>query len=468
MTSIDPAVYVARPEFLGLEADGDACRELHDAFVWEAERATKITVLAGYFNPDYVLRLLGHVPERPATRRRTCRVRIGIGIDPGLPFMGEWFRLRELKSAIGKAGFKDVEVFAIRDGSVHFHTKVYCFVRRTQRSWYVGSANPGDRRHEMMVCVAGRHDALSAYADKALAKGVEVDEEAPPDDARTLAGFFAAGYLAYKPPAPNLFTFDAVRLKPDERMKLDKREGERLSIPYASVTTKGYGFRLAEAMGEAEVQAADEGEDRGTPKKLSHRPLSIETSLGFWVPRPYTRRIENDLAAVRNRRQERLVRFERRLFARGGEARAQAAFDDYIVAVNATLRAGGVTERPVVAAKVNFTTFLTARMKLLGDHERRDRHCRTLVLTPMPNIWGDESASREFVRSFFEDIAWRASSSGGRPHIVKALQDGLGSHVNLSDPDKARRALEVRFANRPWSDAAWIGAEDDKDDDNED
>lgn len=176
LSCIDTVVYVAHPELLGIEADEETYSELHAAFACEVERASAVTILAGYFNPEYVIRLLKRIPQRPAARRRTCRVRVGIGIDPGLPLMGEWLRLSSLKSAIKEAGFKNTEVFAIRDGSVHFHTKVYGFIRKTQRSWYVGSANPGKRRHEMMVRVSGRHDALFAYVNAALSKGIEVDD----------------------------------------------------------------------------------------------------------------------------------------------------------------------------------------------------------------------------------------------------------------------------------------------------
>lgn len=455
---------MAHPELLGIEGDEETYSELHAAFAWEVERASAVTILAGYFNPEYIIRLLSSIPQRPAARRRTCRVRVAIGIDPGLPLMGEWLRLCSLKSAIKDAGFKNTEVFAIRDGSVHFHTKVYGFIRKTQRSWYVGSANPGNRRHEMMVRVSGRHDALSAYADAALSKGIEVDETPPVDEAQTLEGFFASGCLAYRPPVANLFTFDAVRLKPDERKALDDRGGEWLGIPYAAVTTKGYGFRLAEAMDEAEVLPVDEGWERGTPKRLSHRRLSVETSLGFWVPRPYSEKIERDLAAVRTRRQERLARFLDKLVADGGEERATQAFSAYIQAVNAMLGECGLRERPVAEARAGFANFLSARVKMLKDCKRRERYCRTLVLTPMPNIWSDETASREFIASFFEDVAWRASAVGGRPRILRAFQDGLGGDVNLSDPDDTERALVKRLANRPWADAVWFRAEDDDED----
>jgi hypothetical protein len=85
-----------------------------------------------------------------------------------------------------------------------------------------------------------------------------------------------------------------------------------------------------------------------------------------------------------------------------------------------------------------------------------------LAAALMPNIWGDDAASCEFIGSFFEDVAWRASGAGGPPRIVKALQDGLGDRVNISDPDKARQALEARLADRPWTNAAWMESEDDE------
>ena len=78
----------------------------------------------------------------------------------------------------------------------------------------------------------------------------------------------------------------------------------------------------------------------------------------------------------------------------------------------------------------------------------------------MPNIWSDEAAAAEFIRSFFEDVAWRASGAGRRPRIVKALQDGIGGGANFFDPSMAQQTLEARLLDRPWTDAAWAGSGD--------
>ncbi|WP_164040650.1 hypothetical protein, partial [Serratia marcescens] len=71
--------------------------------------------------------------------------------------------MREVENRLRGVGFKDVTVKVVMNSPVHFHTKLFRILRRTHPVWYVGSANPGSKRHEMMVRLSGRHEALMAY-----------------------------------------------------------------------------------------------------------------------------------------------------------------------------------------------------------------------------------------------------------------------------------------------------------------
>jgi hypothetical protein len=196
MATIDETIYVALPDMLCLASDEIAFKELHEALLKEAAGATSIIILGGYMSPGYVLRLCAKVPRRGNGGRKGFTLRIGIGLDPSRPLAQQWNDLRDLKSKLRADGFHSAEVKAVLIGRVHFHTKIFGFIRSTQPSWYIGSANPsGANRHEMMVRVGRKHSAIAAYAEAALAKAIDVSGEAPADASSTLRAFFRSGFL---------------------------------------------------------------------------------------------------------------------------------------------------------------------------------------------------------------------------------------------------------------------------------
>ncbi len=322
MPTIDDTIYVALPGVLGLIPDKVAYNELHDALLREAAGATSITILGGYMSPGYVLALCSRVPRRGNGGRSGFPLRIAIGLDPSRSLAQQWEELRKLKADLQKDGFRSAEVKAILHGGVHFHTKLFGFVRTTQPSWYIGSANPsGTNRHEMMVRVGRRHEAIAAYSEGALAKAIDVSEKAPSEAANSLPALFRSGFLAHKPPNSNLFTFDAFRFTPDERRKLDDGAGVRLGLRHANPTTEGYGFSLASALGETTLQDGD-----GTKaKKVKHIGSSVDTVYGFWMPGPYAGELRRDYRQEEAVRERRLKNFAARLCSDNGMSAAQAA-----------------------------------------------------------------------------------------------------------------------------------------------
>jgi hypothetical protein len=72
----------------------------------------------------------------------------------------------------------------------------------------------------------------------------------------------------------------------------------------------------------------------------------------------------------------------------------------------------------------------------------------------MPDIWPDERSAKAFEESFFEDVAFRASSDGRKGRIIHSILNGIDD-VDPADPDDIRLALERRLRERPWTDEDW-------------
>ncbi len=69
-------------------------------------------------------------------------LRIAIGLEPSRPLAQQWEELRKLKADLQADGFPLAEVKAVLVGEIHFHTKLFGFIRTTQPSWYIGSDKP--------------------------------------------------------------------------------------------------------------------------------------------------------------------------------------------------------------------------------------------------------------------------------------------------------------------------------------
>jgi hypothetical protein len=149
MPTIDETIYVAQPDVLELKQDEVGFEELHETLLQEAAGAKSITILGGYMSAGYVRSLCSRVPRRGNGGRGGYPLRIAIGLEPSRPLAQQWEELRKLKADMQADGFRSAEVRAVLHGGVHFHTKLFGFLRGTQPSWYVGSANPsGTNRHD--------------------------------------------------------------------------------------------------------------------------------------------------------------------------------------------------------------------------------------------------------------------------------------------------------------------------------
>jgi len=460
--TIDSTIFINKADILSLSQDDCDFRDLHDAVMEEAGKASEIVVLGGWCKPSFILDLCRKARK---SERPDIRVRIGIGRNMTMPMLEQFKELQDLRSALAKAGFVDPQVRLIgKETGVHFHTKLFGFLRVTQWSWYVGSANPTDStRHEMMVRVGRRHDALKAYVDRAIEAGSDVTsgKTAKEIPVASIDEFFLLGHIAYKPTPSSLFAFDAMRLTPSERDTLDVKRGDTQGIRHAKVETRGYGFLLLQAMDNSGLDEdfGRSGGD-GEAKRLQFKKSSIETPYGWWVPPPYAAQIHGRIEKREADLERRLLMFLKKLQA--SQSVAKGLFGEYATDMQEILQKAGLKDRPADQLQDRFERFLQRRLKLLHDEEGRRRVCRVVEMNPMPNFLQDERAYKIFREGFFEYVAFRKSqpvSGKGVGSIIDRLEweEEEGAELDWEDPISLMEAFTESIHREPWNQSEWRG-----------
>ena len=359
---LDEQIYVGRADLLDLNHVVVDFAELDGALAEAASGATEITVLGGYYNAEALIALCRNVPRG---RRSECKVRIAVGLEAMALIPRTWEEMRAVYKRLRVLGFRDVTVAVVGRSPTHFHTKLFRFLRTKRPVWFVGSANPGSGRHELMVRISGRHEALSGYVSAVFYKAQTViDQKPPPAEVITLQDFFLTGMLCHKPPAQRLFTFDAFRFGPDHRERLATALAGGAGVEHARPTAQGFGFSLRSALNQPDAQLHDEEEIAG---RIHYRPSCVDTVFGFWMPQAYADDIR---ARVRDEEAVRLSRLE--TFAQvlgddAGQNTARSAFEVHVTSMERFLAVHQIDARPVLRDRPTaFKDFLSSRTRTLA------------------------------------------------------------------------------------------------------
>ena len=450
--NIDETIYVNRPDLIDLDERMTDFADLREAIHQDAEGATEISILGGYYAVDALVEVCRQVPR---AARRNCTVRIAVGLEATALIPRTWADMREVEQKLRRGGFKDVTVSVIANSPVHFHTKLFRILRKTRPVWYIGSANPGSKRHELMVRLLGRHEALTAYVAAVFDEALPVREPEPNVEIRTLRDFFLSGVLCHKPPAQPLFTFDAFRFSPEHRERLGAILAGEAGVEHARPRTEGFGFSLRSALGFEDLRLP--ASEEAVAQRIHYRRSCIETALGFWMPRAYAKELRLRIAEEENGRLQRLTGISEELNKGHGQDRARIAFNSYVTSLKNLLDQHGIEAQPVQNKDALFKRFLRSRASTLSDEDARRRLSRTLTLADMPDIWEDDHAVREFEASFFEDIAYRVENqTGGGGRVVRSISVRLrltGGETWAELRGLLDRSLQFRaWINQDWRD----------------
>lgn len=447
---LSDSIFVGKADAIDLTADGEAIVDLDAALKDAAREATEVTILGGYYNAAWLLTLFRNL-RRP--HRRRCRVRIAVGIDATVTLPRVWEEMRKIRADLLSMGYCDVKISIVCRAPVHFHTKLFRFLHKTHPYWFVGSANPGSERHELMVRLSGRHAGLSGYVKAVFKAAVAIEEPVPKRETSTLREFLLAGVLCHKPPQQRLFTFDAYRFSPEDRRRIDARVGDGSGVDHASPRTEGFGFGLRSGIGMVKPEL-EIGDDSVTRTRF--RDNSVDTLFGLWMPLSYFSEVKDKVLEQQIANERHLSAIGDRLCEPAGQQAAIVAFDAYITSMNRFLAELGIEVRPIRDRDAAFVRFLRSRTRSLSDAAFVARHARVMTFAPMFDVWQDPPVAEEFVRTFFEDLAWRASSPATRrPRIVRAILSRLREDVDWQTSEELQSAFETRLADEPWNESEW-------------
>lgn len=449
--SVDETIYVSRPDLIGLDADLVDYDDLSGAIHAAASGATEISILGGFYNVEALVDLCRQVPR---AQRRDCRVCIAVGLEATALIPRTWEDMRSVDRQLRQAGFRNVTVGVVANAPIHFHTKLFRILRTTRPVWFVGSANPGSERHELMVRISGRHEALSAYVAAVFARAQVVNASPPPrTEIRRPRDFFLTGMLCHKPPVQRLFTFDAFRFTPENRDRLAAVLAGEAGVEHARPRTEGFGFSLRSALGLEDLSAGDD--EDVVIQRLHLRRSCVDTVLGFWTPRVYASEIRDRVREDESTRLQKLERFSEALAGQPGQERSRQAFVAHVASMERLLADRKIEAQPVRDRDRSFARFLKSRSSTLSNPEARVRVARTVTLTDMPDIWEDARATEAFETSFFEDLAYRATNhSGSAGRVVRSFSDALDLEGGET-PDEVRQAFVNRLERDPWRDDEW-------------
>jgi hypothetical protein len=449
--AVSDAIFVGRPDAIDLESDGTTVVDLNEALAAAASDATDITILGGYYDRLWLLDLLR---ELPRARRRDCRVRIAVGSDATITLPKVWEHMREVQKELRRIGYRSIEIAIVGRSPVHFHTKLFRFLRTTHPYWFIGSANPGSERHELMLRLSGRHEELSNYVEAVFRAAQSVDGSPPRRQSpSTLRDFFLDGVLCHKPPHQQLFTFDAYKLSPEDRRVIDARIGEGSGVEHASPRTEGFGFGLRSAIGMADTEP---DEKEGGVSKVRFRDHGMDTLFGLWMPSAYAAIVQASVTGREAAIGASLRAIGQRLSDPAGQQAAHNAFAKYIASMDRYLIDLDVEAKPIRDRDAAFGRFLKSRTDGLSKDSFVSRHAKVMTIAPMFDVWQDADVAAQFVQSFFDDLAWRATPTTMRKsRIVRSLVEGLSDDADWQTAEDLQTAFADRLETEPWDDDEW-------------
>lgn len=449
MAKLDDTIYIGQPGPIAPDCDwSDFSQALSEA----ALGATEITILGGYYNVDALVKLCLCV--RPEQRPK-CRIRIAVGLEAMPLLVRTWSDMQSVRNRLEKKRFCDPMVCVVKNSPANFHTKLFHFLRTTHHVWFIGSANPGSERHELMVRISGRHEGLSAYVDAVFENALSVKNPPPPPEIRMLRDFFLTGVLCHKPPEQRLFTFDAFQFKPEHRKQFATALAGSAEVAHASPKTEGFGFDLVSALGYREVLGENETA-KDSARRIQYRPYGLDSIFGLWIPEAYAVKIKPVIEIEKKNRLEHLNKFAETLSTKIGQTISQNEFKKYFDSMTDFLQKYKIEVEPIRDVNEKFEKFLRSRTKFLNDEETLERYSRVRILTPMPDIWEDQRAAEEFEKSFFEKLNYHVNRSQGNTSVIVKSLLAMIRNYDIDTADKMRNALKERLREAEFHNDNWL------------
>jgi hypothetical protein len=237
----------------------------------------------------------------------------------------------------------------------------------------------------------------------------------------------------------------------------DKRKLGAGKVPYSDHEAGIGAFNLRSAV---EPETGDHIADDHKGAKAGIKPFSVETCLGYWVPAAKATAFEGKLFEAGRSKRRRLLKL-RAAVKRLGQQVLEQRFCRYVAAIERLLdKKHIVHERPFTKAGYLdlFRRFMDRVRGQLADEVYLSRVCEPFTSGPMPEIWDDSEASREFIASFFDYLAYVASLPGNKSKVPAQILDRIGLVFRLLVAHRSSSTTEPSAArtqicdSRPPSD----------------
>lgn len=415
----------------------------------EARDARRTTIISAYYGIRTLKKLIGD-----------CRGEVRVVLN-GLGGSSLEAQLKVLKKIQRELNNNHCVEIRLGFSKGVFHTKMYYFQKIGNSVVWLGSANAtsaglSEHNEEILVRISPAPSSVDDYAEEMwkLARPLEACH-AP---VNSLASFFQTGLLYYKPYAQLQRTFNPFgqwmkRLPQEERDKIS-----RLDSDFAEGQGMGaFSFRRAmEVDGEVPLPSSIPGElDRASEdseKQFRISRFAVETCYGYWVSEKFVGEVDRLLQRQSRTKTNELVSFKDWLERRTGFI--VKAYDRYLNDCMHMLEELEVDPKHYRNEKVFAETTRITKVKRevslllrkLSDESQIKMHCQSFVPSPVPELWEDASARKNFECTFFESLVESVTTKNRMGS--RAILETIGTCETTAK--SIRRGLEHSLADPDW------------------
>jgi HKD family nuclease len=444
----DEAVYLTNKsnEALGWEP-------LWPKLLQAAKSANQIQFVSGYTKHETVIALMSAVSRQ---KQASCKVRILLCPDGQNSFS----EVSETKTKIlvwvekSKFNAKNVQVSIADPSKRHIHVKLYMFLNRTHRTWFIGSANLTNAMHgnreELMLRLTGSHQPMQRYVDDLFDNAsVGGSKTAPKGRYKSLEDAIQDGRMIVKFERQIQVAFDGI----ENSQQIAKAVLDKVALTYASEGS-GLTFNVAKALGFNIL--------RGRAQKLEIAANAIETNYGLWCPAGLYEAIEKRLEKQFLERTEDLKRLQRMMSEEDPEE-IWRKHKDHAEEIQDKI---GVEVKLKRNAKESFISFYRKLESRLNNPDYLSRYASKYRMVEVPPVFNFSSVSNQFLNSWADEIIYfgEDNQSANRRKLHRCFFEMAQSNCKNTkadlDPDKIVFGLRKAIENLEWTETLFVGWKD--------
>ena len=350
-----------------------------------------------------------------------------------------------------------------------FHTKLYIFEGRTSTT-FVGSMNSTNagllNNEEILIKLSGDKVSFKKYFDQIWTLSTPFNDAEEPK-AKNLIAFFRMGILYFKPEYQFQFSYNPFSLLLSEFSNEDKSKLVD-PIPNSEAETGIGPFSIFRAL-NIDYHLSKEEKSRATIK-----PYCIETTLGYWVPSFFKKEFEDKLEGSTEVKAERYEALQKKILIIDKKVILKK-YHFYRDTVKALLKRAKVPYQKYID-KINkdkpnfpynpfkndsgYNNFFNKFYARLNDSDYIKKLCIRFYPGPLPEIWEDYAAYKDFKESFFDYLEFIELQEISRriPKIILKEIEPIQINENpetRSEESDVEQKLSLYLRKFGWDENNW-------------